>query len=111
MVSTSRPIALEHLGDPVRRRLVEHLDLEGSAAVEALAQAAGVHANTARAHLAALEEAGVVVRHSLSSGARGRPRLGYRIAPGWRVPAGDFKGIAEALAGALASIGPSARQL
>jgi predicted ArsR family transcriptional regulator len=39
-----------------------------------LARAAGVHANTVRGHVAALEGGGVLVRDHVATGARGRQR-------------------------------------
>ena len=45
---------LDAVADPVRLRIVRHLAGEGSATLSELADATGVHLNTARAHVAAL---------------------------------------------------------
>ena len=45
---------LDAVADPVRLRIVRHLAENGSATLSELAEAAGVHLNTIRAHVAAL---------------------------------------------------------
>jgi predicted ArsR family transcriptional regulator len=108
---SSKPVPLALLGDPVRLSLLTHLDERGPSPLGELARAAGVHANTVRAHVAALEHAGVLAREHLATGTRGRPRVRYRIGDGWRVPSTDFRGLAELLAASLAALDPSPRQL
>src|SRR4051795_308286 len=56
--------SLEALSDPVRLEVVRHLERCDDASLQELADAAGVHLNTVRPHVAALEEAGAVVRES-----------------------------------------------
>jgi predicted ArsR family transcriptional regulator len=108
---SSKPVPLALVADPVRLRLLEHLDRTGPALLAELARAAGVHANTLRAHVAELEGAGVLSRDHVVTGARGRPAVRYRLADGWRLPSADFKGVAELLAASLASLDPSPKQL
>jgi predicted ArsR family transcriptional regulator len=88
---------LEELSDPIRMRLARRLE-RGDASLCDLAAAAGVHVNTARTHLAAMEHAGVLERSSAEPCGRGRPPAMYRLAPG--LAARDLGG----LAGALASV-------
>jgi predicted ArsR family transcriptional regulator len=99
---------LEAVSDPVRLRLVRHLERTGEASLHDLADAAEVHLNTVRPHVAALEEEGVLERASVPPSGRGRPQLRYRLAPGWTLPSSDFRGLAEVLAAALARGGASA---
>jgi predicted ArsR family transcriptional regulator len=103
---STKPLPLEHLADPARRGILESLGEGANRGVEELAQAAGVHANTARAHLRALERAGLVERGTEDAGVRGRPRALYRLADGWRMPGADFKGLADLLAQSLAALDP-----
>src|SRR5919202_3503036 len=106
-----KPLSLRHLMDPVRLSLLERLAGSEPAGVDELAEAAGVHANTVRTHVGALEEQGVVVRDNRPTGARGRPPVRYRLADDWHLPATDFRGLAELLAATVAAIEPSQRQL
>ena len=94
--------ALELLGHPVRVRVLRHLASRGAASLPELAAAAGVHRNTARPHVAALEDAGVVVQDSEPPRGRGRPPLRYRLGDDWAPPTVDYRGLAELLAAALA---------
>jgi len=70
---------VDAVADPVRARLVRRLASSGPASLEDLAKAAGVHPNTARAHVSALEADGFIVsiRPQLQ-GAAGGP-LGISI--------------------------------
>ena len=74
---------LEAVADPVRLHLARRLAEHGSGSLAELAKAADVHPNTARVHLAALQQAGVVSSHSERLPGRGRPRTTYRLVPGW----------------------------
>ena len=65
---------LDAVADPVRLRIVRHLADGGSATLAELADVAGVHLNTIRAHVAALEEADVL--HSAQKPASGPGRAG-----------------------------------
>jgi predicted ArsR family transcriptional regulator len=102
---------LSAVADPTRLRITRHLAEEGEATLSELAEAAGVHANTARAHLAELERSGLVVRHAPAGGGRGRPRLRYRLAEGWSVSTGELRGLAELLAAALQRVAPDREAL
>src|SRR5919202_1212403 len=75
-----KPLSLRHVMDPVRLSLLERLSGAEPAGVEELAEAAGVHANTVRSHVGALEEHGIVVRDHRPTGGRGRPPVRYRLA-------------------------------
>jgi predicted ArsR family transcriptional regulator len=102
---------LDALADPVRLRVVRHLAETPSASLQELAGAAGVHLNTARPHVNALEAAGAVLRETAQPAGRGRPRVAYRLAPGWTPPTTDFRGLAELLAAALLRLGREAGEL
>jgi predicted ArsR family transcriptional regulator len=102
---------LEAVSDPVRLRIVRHLEKVGEAPLQELADAAGVHLNTVRAHIAELEADGALVRASMPPAGRGRPQIRYRLAPGWTLPSSDFRGLAEVLAAALARGGADAGQV
>src|SRR3954468_13133440 len=86
---------------PVRRQILERA-MEGSATLPQLAEAAGVHLNTARVHVAALEEAGALQAEHAPPAGRGRPPLRYRLADDFTLPTTDFRGLAEVLATAVA---------
>jgi predicted ArsR family transcriptional regulator len=92
---------LDALSDPLRLRLVRHLSDHPRSSLQELADAAGVHLNTARAHVGALEEAGAVEREADEPSGRGRPRVSYRLAADWSPPTADFRGLAELLAVAV----------
>jgi predicted ArsR family transcriptional regulator len=67
------------LSSPVRTRLLWMLlDPEATSEVRSLAPALGLHVNTVRAHLAVLEEAGLVRSEPEARDRPGRPRLVYR---------------------------------
>ena len=97
--------SLEPLADPTRLRIVRHLSEHGSASLHELADAAGVHVNTARPNVAELERAGVVERHSGAPAGPGRPAVQYRLVEGWTPPGADFRGLAEVLGAALVRAG------
>src|SRR3954452_7744678 len=99
---------LDAVGNPTKLRLVRHLERVGDASLQELADAAEIHLNTVRQHVAELEGDGVLERASGLRLGRGRPRLRYRLASDWTVPTSDFRGLAEVLAAALARQGASA---
>jgi predicted ArsR family transcriptional regulator len=104
----SRMQRLDAIADPVRVRLVRHLEEHpDGATLSDLAAAADVHPNTARLHVAALEAAGILDVEAAPSPehTRGRPPLRYRLAADWVQPASDFRGMAEVLAAALCRSG------
>lgn len=96
------PLLHRALGSPSRVRLLELLREHGGALdARELSDLSALHANTVRAHLARLEEAGLVRSEAEQSGRRGRPRIVFSAAP---VAAGEEDGyrvVADALADAL----------
>src|SRR2546423_9678113 len=96
---------LEAISDPVRLRLVHHLEGAGEASLQQLADAARVHLNTARPHLAALERAGVIERQGGVPAGRGRPAHRYRPRADWALPTTDFPRLAALLAAAARPAG------
>jgi predicted ArsR family transcriptional regulator len=103
--------ALDTIADPTRLEIVRRLSEGGPASLPELALAAGVHLNTARAHVSALEAAGLVLAEQHSAGARGRPRLRYRLSDDYTLPTSDFRGLAELLAAALVRSGQEPAEL
>jgi predicted ArsR family transcriptional regulator len=91
----------EAVADPVRLRIVRHLTARGSASVVELAQSTGAHANTVRAHTAALERAGVVDREPAMPQGRGRPPLRFRLRDDTPPASVEIHGLAAVLATAL----------
>src|SRR3954453_23517518 len=70
----------DSLSNPVRVAIVRRLEADASATLEQLAEAAGVHRNTARAHAEVLEQAGLIERgEGARGGGAGRPRTQYRL--------------------------------
>jgi predicted ArsR family transcriptional regulator len=102
---------LDAVADPVRARLVRRLASGGPASLEELADAAGVHPNTARSHLAALEDEGFLERRRLPTDKPGRPRTIFSLRESWTVPDDGFLAMAELLGAALGATRPDARAL
>jgi predicted ArsR family transcriptional regulator len=100
---------LEAIADPIRARVVRHLEDRGDASLHELADAAGVHVNTIRPHLAALTRSGVLVAEPLRGHSVGRPPIRFRLPDDWLDPGSDLRGMAGLLAGALERSGASAR--
>ena len=70
--------------DPIggaSRRIVDHLKRAGTVTTASLAQALGVTAQAVRGPLAELEQRGLVVAETLSTGARGRPPVQWSLTP------------------------------
>lgn len=93
---------LDAIADPARLAIVRHLADHGSASLTELADAAGVHVNTARTHVAALQDAGVLDAATREAAGPGRPAIDFRLRPGVTLGATDFRGLAELLAARLA---------
>jgi len=89
--------ALEAVGHPARLRMLQRLR-DGPASMSELAAVAGVHENTARAHVVALEEGGLVHSESRPVAGPGRPGLQYRLTSDGERLDQDFLGLAELLA-------------
>src|SRR5919197_2496852 len=102
---------LDAVADPVRLRIVRHLAGTGSATLTELADVAGVHLNTIRAHVAALEQADVLHSAQKPASGPGRPAVEYRLADGWGLSSTDFLELAGLLAAALVRSGPDAECL
>ena len=99
---------VDAVADPVRLAIARWLAGRAPASASDVAAGVGVHPNTARAHLAALDEAGIAERLARSDGRRGRPVVRYRIDPDW-MPAGDeLLALSELLAGVLGAAEPDA---
>jgi predicted ArsR family transcriptional regulator len=86
-----------------RLRLLERLEAQPEpTTLAALVAATGLHANTVREHLEALERGGLVARQRAAPEGRGRPAWLYEATAG---PAGgragEYAGLAAALAGAI----------
>jgi predicted ArsR family transcriptional regulator len=92
---------LDAVADPVRLRIVRHLADGDSATLTELADVAGVHLNTIRAHVAALEQADVLQSAQKAASGPGRPAVEYRLVDGWGLSSTDFLELAGLLAAAL----------
>jgi predicted ArsR family transcriptional regulator len=102
---------LDAVADPVRLQIVRHLAHHDSATLGELAEAAGVHVNTIRSHVASLEQAGLLVSTQKPASGPGRPATQYRLAEGWGLSSTDFLELAGLLAAALVRNGPDAASL
>jgi predicted ArsR family transcriptional regulator len=92
------------LGDTTRLALLGVLESSAEPLdAHVLAARVGLHVNTVRWHLGILVEAGLVLEETAGSGARGRPRHGYRLADDalTREP-GGYRLLAEVLVDVLA---------
>jgi predicted ArsR family transcriptional regulator len=102
---------LEAVADPLRLRVLHHLAEVPGATLPELAAAAGVHLNTIRPHVVALDAAGVLTRERRPHEGRGRPAVVYRLADDWTAPTTDFLGLAELLAAMLVRHEPDPAEL
>jgi predicted ArsR family transcriptional regulator len=102
---------LDAVADPVRLRVVRHLAEGGSATLAELADVAGVHLNTIRVHVAALERADVLQSAQKAASGPGRPAVEYRLVDGWGLSSTDFLELAGLLAAALVRTTPDAEAL
>jgi predicted ArsR family transcriptional regulator len=92
---------LEAIADPVRLRVVRHLDEHGPASLSELAGAAGVHVNTVRPHVMALEQSGILAGRQRTARGPGRRVIEYSLVEPLTLSANEFVGLAELLANAL----------
>jgi len=92
-----------------RTRLLDLLEAQPEpTTLAALVESTGLHANTVREHLEALERAGLVTRHRAEPQGRGRPAWLYEA-----VRAGghsEYAGLAATLAAAIHRTGTTPRQ-
>ena len=95
-------LGLDVVSHPIRVAILRFIGQREAASLPELAQAAGVHRNTVRPHVTALEDAGVLEATSEEPRGRGRPRLRYRLRGDWSPPTVDYRGLAELLAAAVA---------
>jgi predicted ArsR family transcriptional regulator len=102
---------LDVVADPVRLRIVRHLADGGSATLAELADVAGVHLNTIRGHVAALETAEVLRSGQKAASGPGRPAVEYRLVDGWGLSSTDFLELAGLLAAALVRANPDVADL
>lgn len=102
---------LDLVADPVRLAVLRRLSEGGPASLAELAAAAGVHANTVRPHVSALEEAGALTRTTEEPAGRGRPANRYALAANWRLPGTDLHSLAELLAALILRLGADDREI
>lgn len=102
---------LESIADPVRLRLLRYIDERGTGSLPELADAAGVHVNTVRPHVQALEADGVLRSRQRQSNGPGRRVIEYFLAEPLSASDTELLGMAELLAAALARAGVSREQL
>ncbi len=93
---------LEAIADPIRLRILRRLHGGAITALSDLVLAADAHPHTVRAHLAALEQAGLVRRERLPPAGRGQPPAAWRLVADYVLPLADFRGLAELLGAAVA---------
>src|SRR3954466_12479882 len=103
--------ALQAVGHPVRLRVLQRLGNGDTASVTELADSAGVHENTVRAHVAVLEDAGLIVGEARPVAGPGRPGIQYRLTPKGERLDYDFLGLAELLAAVVGRAGLPPEQL
>jgi predicted ArsR family transcriptional regulator len=111
MSTSQRAGAIKAVAHPVRLRVLQHLARTDTASIPELAEAAGVHENTVRAHVSALEESGLLVSAPRAATGPGRPGVQYRLTPAGSRIDQEFMGMAELLAAVVARSGVSAEQL
>jgi predicted ArsR family transcriptional regulator len=92
---------IEAIADPVRLGIVRFLSERAAATPAEIADGIGVHLNTVRAHLPALEAAGVLESAERPASGRGRRPVEYSVADGSVIAATDFFALAELLAAAV----------
>jgi predicted ArsR family transcriptional regulator len=68
------------IGD-AQRRIVDHLKRAGASTTTAIAAALGVTTQAVRPQLVELEERGLVNAETVATGTRGRPPIGWALAP------------------------------
>jgi DNA-binding transcriptional ArsR family regulator len=99
---------IDALAHPVRLRIVRHLSDHERASLGELARAADVHENTARTHLTALQDAGLITAERRPLDRPGRPGVNYRLVNAHLVAPTQ---LAQLLGVALDRAGPSDDEL
>lgn len=102
---------IDVLADGSRLALARRLREAPDSSAPQLADATGLHLNTVRAHLDALEEAGAVERVAESRGRRGRPVVRYRLRRDLEPPDDSLLPLTILVAAALAESKPRATRL
>jgi predicted ArsR family transcriptional regulator len=102
---------LESIADPLRLRVVRHLDESGPASLTELARVVNAHVNTVRPHVQALEEDGILVSRQREARGPGRRVIEYSLREPLSVPDSDLMAMAELLAAALARAQLDSKQL
>jgi predicted ArsR family transcriptional regulator len=102
---------LESIADPIRLRVVRYLDEHGAGSLTELATAAGVHVNTVRPHVQALEDDEVLGSRQRRAIGPGRRVIEYFLREPLTVTDSDTMAMAELLAAALARSDVDADQL
>jgi predicted ArsR family transcriptional regulator len=102
---------VEAIADPVRLAVARYLHRRPEASATDVATGIGVHLNTARSHLTALVDAGVVERTSDSGGRRGRPTVRYRVRADWAPQGDELLSLTSLLATAIVRLDADPDQL
>src|SRR4051794_38746524 len=103
--------ALQAVGHPVRLRVLQRLRNGDTASASELADSAGVHENTVRAHVAVLEDAGLIASEPRPVTGPGRPGVQYRLTVSGERLDDDYLGVAELLAAVVGRAGMSPPEL
>jgi predicted ArsR family transcriptional regulator len=94
---------LESIADPTRLAVTRYLAAHPDASAPEIARGTRVHLNTARSHLAGLEEAGLVKRKT-EGGRIGRPVVRFHLVEDW-IRDTSLAPIEERLVGVLRRLG------
>jgi predicted ArsR family transcriptional regulator len=103
------PSRLDPIADPTRLAVTRYLAAHPGASAPETARACGIHLNTARSHLAALQEAGLVRRTS-EGGRVGRPVVRFRLVED-RIRGTSLAPVEQRLVGVLRRLGFQAETL
>lgn len=101
---------LASLADPVRLAIARYLAAHPGSSAPEVAKGTGVHLNTARSHLAALEGVGRVRRDS-RRGRVGRPIVRFRLVDDWQPRGDELLALSSLFASALIEVGVDPRRL
>jgi predicted ArsR family transcriptional regulator len=102
---------LENIADPIRLRVVRYLDEHDGGSLTELARAAGVHVNTVRPHVQALEDDEILGSRQRRAIGPGRRVIEYFLREPLTLTDTDMTAMAELLAAALARSHVDADQL
>jgi predicted ArsR family transcriptional regulator len=102
---------LDALVDPFRLAVARYLGRHPDATAPQVAAGVGVHLNTARAHLAALVDAGVAERITDGGGRPGRPAVRYRLEAGWGPRGDELLSLSSLLASAILRLDADPQEL